>query len=207
VKPKSELAMSSASELKRQRILEAATTLFGEHGYAANMESIAKLADVSKQTVYSHFKTKDILFELCMKTKCLEYQADEGMLDMNTPMDEAILQFAQGLQETLLNPGAIHTFRNAVSNIDNHPEFAATYLRFGPKQSTEVLSEYLQKKHDAGEINLDLCAEQSAIQLLLMFHGKPVYWKYLGEDLKQTKVERDIYLKSSIAMFLSFVQK
>ncbi|PMK00365.1 TetR/AcrR family transcriptional regulator [Vibrio sp. 10N.261.55.A7] len=198
--------MSNASEVKRQRILEAATTLFGEHGYSANMDSIAKLADVSKQTVYSHFKTKDILFELCMKTKCLEYQADEGMLDLSKPMNEAILQFAQGLQETLLNPGAIHTFRNAVSNIDNHPEFAATYLRFGPKQSTDVLSEYLQKKHDMGEIKLDVSAEESAIQLLLMFHGKPVYWRYLGEDIKQSNTQRDAYLKSCIGMFLSFVQ-
>ncbi|MFA0438435.1 TetR family transcriptional regulator [Vibrio sp. 10N.286.49.C2] len=198
--------MSSASELKRQRILEAATTLFGEHGYAANMDSIAKLADVSKQTVYSHFKTKDILFEICMETKCLEFQADEGMLDLTKPMDEALLQFAQGLQEILLNPGAIHTFRNAVSNIDNHPEFAATYLRLGPQQSTDVLGDYLQNKHNTGEIKLDISAQESAAQLLLMFHGKPVYWKYLGEDLKQSKTERDTYLKSCIAMFLSFTR-
>lgn len=198
--------MSSVSEIKRQRILEAATTLFGEHGYTVNMESIAKLADVSKQTVYSHFKTKDILFEICMETKCLEFQADEGMLDLTKPMDEALLQFAQGLQETLLNPGAIHTFRNAVSNIDNHPEFAATYLQVGPKQTTDVLGDYLQQKHNTGEIKLDISAQESASQLLLMFHGKPVYWKYLGEDLKQTKTERDTYLKSCIAMFLAFTR-
>ncbi|MFA0704551.1 TetR/AcrR family transcriptional regulator, partial [Vibrio sp. 10N.222.48.A3] len=42
------------SEQKRSQILTAASQLFSEHGFKINMDQIAKAANVSKQTVYSH---------------------------------------------------------------------------------------------------------------------------------------------------------
>ncbi|WP_019612866.1 TetR/AcrR family transcriptional regulator [Psychromonas ossibalaenae] len=198
--------MSKISELKRIKILEAADELFCRHGYGASMDSIAKLADVSKQTVYSHFKNKDILFETSMKYKVMEYQANKTAFDPNAPIDEALLLFGQNLQQTLLEPGALHTFRNAVSQIDTHPEFAATYLQFGPQKSMDLLAAYLDKKVKEGVIKLDCSSHESAIQLLLMFHGKTVYWRYLGADIKETEQQRDEYLKNCIDMFLSHVR-
>ena len=53
----------SKNEAKRQQILNSAINLFTEQGYAAaSMDLIAKNADASKQTVYSHFCSKDDLF-------------------------------------------------------------------------------------------------------------------------------------------------
>ena len=50
----------SKSESKRKQILDAATILFTEQGYSStSMDLIAKNANVSKQTVYSHFGNKD----------------------------------------------------------------------------------------------------------------------------------------------------
>jgi len=195
--------MTSSSELKRKRILVAATELFGLHGYGASMDSIAKLADVSKQTVYSHFKTKDILFEVCMKQKCLEYQADQAIFDPDATVEDALFEFALGFHQTLLNPGAQRTFRNAVSNIETHPEFSRTYLKFGPEQTSEILQQYLEKKVADGTLELKLSSHESAVQLLLMFHGQAVYWRYLGADFEQSETERDTYLKGCVDMFLS----
>ncbi|MBW3695838.1 TetR/AcrR family transcriptional regulator [Vibrio sp. T187] len=198
--------MSSSSELKRNRILEAAAELFGIHGYNASMDSIAKLADVSKQTVYSHFKTKDLLFEASMKMKCLENQSDQAIFDPDASIEEALFQFGLGLHQTLLKPGAQNTYRNAVSNIESHPEFAQVYLRFGPEQTTTLLEEYLERKVADGTIKLQLSSHDSAVQLLLMFHGKAVYWRYLGVDIEQTDAQRDTYLKSCVDMFLSHLR-
>ncbi|MGF1756071.1 TetR/AcrR family transcriptional regulator, partial [Vibrio makurazakiensis] len=174
--------------------------------YNTNMDSIAKLADVSKQTVYSHFKTKDILFEASMKMKCMENQADQAIFDPSVSIEDALFQFGLRLHEMLLKPGSLNTYRNAVSNVDSHPEFAQVYLRFGPEQTTQVLQEYLEKKVGDGTIKLELSSHDTAVQLLLMFHGQSVYWRYLGVNIEQSNEQRDTYLKSCVSMFLSHLR-
>ena len=43
-------------------MLRAATDSFLARGYASSVEDIARRAGVAKQTVYSHFPSKDVLF-------------------------------------------------------------------------------------------------------------------------------------------------
>ena len=54
---------SSRSARKRRAILDAATEIFLRTGYlGTNMDEIAALSEVSKQTVYKHFSSKEALF-------------------------------------------------------------------------------------------------------------------------------------------------
>ena len=54
---------SNRSLRKRRAILEAATEVFLRSGYlGTNMDEIAALSEVSKQTVYKHFASKEALF-------------------------------------------------------------------------------------------------------------------------------------------------
>ncbi|MGT2443983.1 TetR/AcrR family transcriptional regulator [Ensifer adhaerens] len=50
-------------ERTRKLIVAAASDLFLKHGFlGTNMDEIAATAEVSKQTVYSHFQNKEALF-------------------------------------------------------------------------------------------------------------------------------------------------
>ncbi len=202
----STITMSNSSETKRNKILKAAKELFGKQGYGTSMESISRLADVSKQTVYSHFKNKDVLFETCMKEKLEEYKSDTLIFDLNAPIDEMLFRFGKRFHQTLLEPGAQHTYRNAISQIDAHPEFAATYLELGPKETLNTLASYLDAKAKEGIINLDHSGSDTAIQLLLMLHGKAVYWLYLGEDIQESEEQQNSYLKNCVDMFLNHLR-
>jgi TetR/AcrR family transcriptional regulator, mexJK operon transcriptional repressor len=54
---------TSRTQRKRQSILEAATDLFLRNGYlGTSMDEVAQRADVSKQTVYAQFASKEALF-------------------------------------------------------------------------------------------------------------------------------------------------
>src|SRR6187551_1244017 len=57
------LEEANRSQRKRRAILEAATEVFLRSGYlGTNMDEIAALSEVSKQTIYKHFTSKEALF-------------------------------------------------------------------------------------------------------------------------------------------------
>lgn len=59
---------SDRAEQTRRRILDAATTLFAERGYASTtLEAIAAKADVAVETVYSRFRNKATLLEAILE--------------------------------------------------------------------------------------------------------------------------------------------
>ena len=67
------------SEEKAAAIREAASLLFMTEGMErTSMDAISQAAGVSKQTVYSHFKSKDDLFRACVASKVQMYGLDES---------------------------------------------------------------------------------------------------------------------------------
>ncbi|MGI9019605.1 MAG: TetR/AcrR family transcriptional regulator [Solirubrobacterales bacterium] len=67
----------------RKRILTAARELFAEHGFDAQIEQIARRAEVGVGTVYRHFPTKDDLLEALIEERFakLADAAHEGIAD------------------------------------------------------------------------------------------------------------------------------
>ncbi|WP_295894555.1 TetR/AcrR family transcriptional regulator [uncultured Vibrio sp.] len=193
------------SEQKRSQILNAASALFSEHGYKINMEQIAKVANVSKQTVYSHFKNKDELFETCMQARCAEREISPSAFDMSASLSEELVKFGVKFQNLLLDEQSKQTFQNAVSQANTHPEIAAVFLETGPKKTITLLADYLQSKIDSGDLVLSTSSStiNAARQLLLMFHGKSAYWAFFGHDSDETDEERLLYTKECVAMFLN----
>ena len=62
------------SEKKRKAIIKASISMFTEQGFeGAKMDDIAERAGVSKQTIYSHFGSKEKLFEGITEQLCSDY--------------------------------------------------------------------------------------------------------------------------------------
>lgn len=162
------------------------------------MSAIAKLADVSKQTVYSHFKSKDELFE-----KCIACKHEDDLYADSRPIRDVLTQFAFRFQTMLLDEMALETVKIAISQRHSHPELSEAYLQFGPKNSVETLARYLQTHVDKGSLVINVPLAEAAMQLLLMFHGQPVYFAYLGEVNQQTDAQRKRYLDYCVDTFLS----
>ena len=194
--------LTARSAQKREQILKAATDLFWQQGYGISMEAIALKAQVSKQTVYSHFKTKDELFDTCIRAKCTANQLDISLLDDQREAEDVLEDFAWRFQSMLLSDEALNTYKAAVRQSDTHPDLARVYLNAGPRNATKMLSEYLEQLVAKGELIDDLNCADAAMQFLLMCHGRVVYWAYLGQQSEESEQDRKRYLKSTVSMFL-----
>ncbi len=200
------MVLSPRSAKKREQILRAAAQLFTQHGYAVSMDNIAEHAQVSKQTVYAHFKTKDELFEVCVMDKCETSKAKVSLEEDERAIDEVLMDFAVGFQNMLLGNEALNIHRIAVSQLETHPELAKAYLKAGPERTTQKLEDYLVGKQQAGVLTKDKSMNHAAIQFMLMIHGQAVYWHHLGSDIGQTEEEQRAYLESCVGLFLQGYQ-
>lgn len=70
-------AQATKSQRTRQRVLDAAATVFGERGYqATNLAGIAAAAGLKTGSLYYHFASKDELIEAVMR-HCMEWIHEE----------------------------------------------------------------------------------------------------------------------------------
>src|ERR1700694_5675438 len=92
----------------RERVLRAATAAFLMDGYRSSVERIARRAGVAKQTVYSHFPSKDHLFKEVAremaKRVLVELEAGHGDLRV------ALLRFGVAYRERVLCDEGIAMF-------------------------------------------------------------------------------------------------
>lgn len=85
------------------RILDAATSHFAEHGYAAaSVDDIARAADVTRGAVYHHYTSKPLLF------------AAVAAAQQQLVADAIVTATADGAPETALRDGS-HAFLDAIT--------------------------------------------------------------------------------------------
>ncbi|MFF4017567.1 TetR/AcrR family transcriptional regulator [Streptomyces sp. NPDC001843] len=192
---------------KHQAIMEAATAVFMEKGYAGtSMDDIAKLAAVSKQTVYKHFSDKEKLFaEIVLATT----DRIEAVIDLvaGIPVDadaleENLLRLARQFLTTLTQPQVIQLRRLIIANADAFPDLGATWYEQGFERVLATLADTFHRLADRGLLRIDdpLLAANHFSGLLLwipvnkaMFHGSP----------QHTQPELDHYADAGVQIFLA----
>ncbi len=185
------------SEEKRQQILNAAVDLFLSQGVTAtSMDAIAKTSGVSKQTVYSHFASKDELYTAAIESKCREYWLDPDDLNCCAGQVEGLKHTLELIGTQLLrllsDPQVISMYRIVISEAKNAPEVADLFYKAGPKKSVEDIS-LLFFQHSLESLSQEE-ATTLAIQFLNLlkgdFHIRSLFGleTSLSEELIQKRV-------------------
>ncbi|KOV91055.1 TetR/AcrR family transcriptional regulator [Streptomyces sp. NRRL B-3648] len=192
---------------KHQAIMEAATAVFMEKGYAGtSMDDIAKLAAVSKQTVYKHFSDKEKLFtEIVLATT----DRIDTVIDLvaGIPIDadaleENLLRLARQFLTTLTQPQVLQLRRLIIANADAFPDLGATWYEQGFERVLATLADTFHHLAERGLLRIDdpVLAANHFCGLLLwipvnkaMFHGSP----------QHTQPELDHYADAGIRTFLA----
>lgn len=141
---------------KRDAILDAAKQLFATHGFdGTSMDTIAKVAEVSKLTVYSHFGDKDALFKAAVESKC-EQQMPAAIFHVpdGAPIRDALLAIAHGFHGLIHSPESLSLHRMMIANAGQDAHLAELFFDAGPRKTLSDFERFLNQAIAAKQLDI-----------------------------------------------------
>jgi TetR/AcrR family transcriptional regulator, mexJK operon transcriptional repressor len=137
----------------RSRVLRAATTSFLAHGYASSVDDIARRAGVAKQTVYSHFPSKDALFKEVAHdlTRRVLVELEAAPEDLRA----GLARFAIAYRARVLSTEGIATFRTVMAEVPRFRALAKNMYAASAGEMARQLGAYLERAMRAGKLRRD----------------------------------------------------
>jgi AcrR family transcriptional regulator len=169
---------------KRQQILDGARKVFHENGFdAASMNDIARVAGVSKGTLYVYFENKERLFlELIAEEKRADLWPIVSLDHEDHNVSAVLNRFGREFLRLLTRPYYIKAMRTVFSIVERMPEVGADYYLRGPHICMGKLADYLGAQAKAGILEIEdplLAAQQfmdlsqAGILRQLLFNAAP----------------------------------
>jgi AcrR family transcriptional regulator len=142
---------------KRRQITDAAHKVFLSQGYdVTSMEEIARVAGVSKATLYVYFKDKEELFVAITRESGSRLTAPIFTLDPGDHDVRAVLRrIGCGLAAIVTNPPVVRALRMIITMGDRIPELGKNYYEQGPVMGLARLSEYLGQQVEHGILKIN----------------------------------------------------
>jgi len=187
-----------------RRILEAARSHFYENGLErASVDAIAADAGVSKMTVYSHFGSKEGLFQAVVRERTESVVGGvagvEG-LDPKQPQ-EALLAIGERFLALTREDDALGKFRSVYGAAGAQPEACRAFYREGPQRLNGELAAYLRRADAAGTLKVRH-PRQAANLFLSMFLGEGHIRGLLMLDLPDAREDKAL-LREAVRVFLA----
>lgn len=153
-----ETSLRPSSMHKRAAILDMAETLFLRDGYATtNMDELAERSGVSKQTIYSHFGSKEALF-IEIVTRMTGNAGDRVHREVPEPDDaeetaQYLHRYALRLLDSVLDSRLISLRRLVIAEASRFPDLAQAFWVSGPSLSMRAMSERFAQLNQRGVLD------------------------------------------------------
>mgnify|MGYP000945121858 CR=1 FL=1 len=150
-------AAATVDSAKARQILDGARTVFLAQGFdAASMNDIARVAGVSKGTIYSYFPSKDALFAALIREDKRQ-QAEQLSIyeDLDGPIEEALPRAGFALMDLILEPAHIAQIRVVTAVAPKFPEIGRAFYESGPEYGHRRLAAWLARRAAAGELAIE----------------------------------------------------
>lgn len=189
---------------KRNLVLTAAQSVFLREGFEpSSMEAIAREAQVSKQTIYNHFGSKEELFRAVVERRCtlMGEQLNAGFLAYGDNVEKALTVFGRNLLEVMLSPQAMWMKRLLQSESHRHPQLAKIFYQLGPDATANRLAEYLAAQNVKGRLAVR-DPRISAEQFVAMLPGHLRLRHLIGLADPPTRREQARWVANAVELFL-----
>lgn len=147
------------SERKRRAILEAATDAFLGNGYSrTTMDEVARLAGVSKQTVYMHFGDKEhLLFEIVMAIiNRASHPVDDEIVKLGASvnLEPDLRDHARRQLTAVLQPRPMQLRRLVIAEAASFPALGRAFYELGPGRTIGELAGAFQRLDERGLLTI-----------------------------------------------------
>jgi TetR/AcrR family transcriptional repressor of mexJK operon len=187
-----------------RRILEAARSHFYAHGLErASVDAIAAEAGVSKMTVYSHFGSKEGLFEAVVRERTDRVMgglAGVQALDPTQPQ-KALRAIGEQFLALTREEDSLGKFRSVYGAAGSQPEACRAFYRQGADRLIGDLAAYLQRANAAGTLKVPH-PRQAADLFLSMFLGDGHIRGLLKLDMPDDRQNRAL-LREAVRVFIA----
>ena len=191
-----------------RRIVEAAHSHFNAHGLErASVDAIAADAGVSKMTIYSHFASKEGLFEAVIRDRTDRVMggvAGVEALDPTQPQ-KALLAVGEQFLTLAREEGVLGQFRSLYGAAGVQPEACRAFYRQGADRLIGDLAAYLRRADAQGTLHIRH-PRQAADLFLAMFLGDGHIRGLLMLDMPDARENRAL-LREAVRVFIAAYAK
>ena len=139
---------------KADSIIDAAAELFLRQGYGnTGMDAVAKVAGVSKATIYAHFRSKEELLSAIISAESRAQDWGSLLLDDGEPRC-TLTRYCGHVLRFLLNPRSVAMLRLVMAETHNFPEVGRAVLQAGPLAQRERLIAYFRRMTQRGKLRV-----------------------------------------------------
>lgn len=193
---------------KSKAILEAASELFLELGFdGTSMDGVARRAGVSKQTVYSHYASKEHLFGEAVHGAIATYYPEKALASVDShTLEGDLTAVCHMLASLLMDDRAIAMFRLLVAAGAKGSAMGEIFWKSGPADIQVQLSNFLATWVERGELEIDDTAK--AGQQLVALVKEPAHFRIaigIQEPLDEAAIDECV--KDAVNSFLKMYRR
>lgn len=200
---KSTKARRSKDESKHEAILKAATRLFLKNGYTnTSMDAIAEAARVTKQTVYSHYKSKDALFTHMIATLCEKHTPPAAISDKKVQsVETALYQIGLAFLTMMTSYEGLAATRLVIAEVQQHPKLAQRFYEGGTQRTIAVLAQFLTRMNKQGALSIPDTAS-AASYFYAMLKGRYHLRMLLAIKPLPSVKEKEAHVRETVSIFM-----
>ena len=191
-------------EERPKQILDAALAVFAERGLAAaRLDDIAKLAGLSKGTIYLYFPNTEELFREVIRSSVIAFiERAEAFFESKRDPVQALNAWMEGYWEWIRSPlfPAMHRLVNA--ELTNFPDLAAFYATEVIERAQRLVRGMLEQAMESGAFRrMDPLVAARMLSALFVTHG---VWYHQRQCFKSiSHIPDDVLLEQIRDFFLT----
>ncbi len=194
---------------RRQKILNAAKTVFIEQGYAnASINEIVRLSGGSLGTIYRFFGNKLGLFEAFFQQMTHEvFSHFETQVLKQGDIETNLMSFGRQMQRLMFEHDALAIYRLVLTEQSaDKADIQRIFFENGPKKLNRILSHYFEQQVQTGRLQIADC-DIAAYQFIDMLKGPYHFQAMFGQAVSQEECERTLAQAVSLFLHGARVQK
>ena len=188
---------------KGQAILNAAVLLFPKLGFEkTTMDDIAHHAGVTKQTVYSHYQSKERLFTKMIDNLCQRAIYAQPVAGVRSkPFETLLFDVGMKVLDLITSADGMAVTRLVVAEAARHPNLAKLYYESGTQRIMQLLAEFLDTQNARCVIAIPN-TESAAAYFFSLLKGQYFLRMTLGVRPIPSASAKRAHVKEVVAIFM-----